>query len=84
MGALPFVRATNRVPQFLVDNCEELRDILVPYLTADDLCRVSSVSKMFSAWASGARRPKLGIVREVEETGEISRCPRMPGSRTAT
>lgn len=72
MDTLPLVRATNLSPQFLVENCEELRDILVPYFTADDLCRLSSVSKMFSSWASGSRRPKLGIVREVEETGDIA------------
>jgi len=72
MDALPLVRATNLSPQLFAENCEELRDILVPYLTADDLCRLSSVNKMFSAWASGTRRPKLGIVREVDETGDIA------------
>lgn len=57
---------------FLEEHSEELRDILVPYLGAHDLASFACTCRLFSSWSSGARRPKLGLVREVDDAGSTA------------
>lgn len=57
---------------FLEEHSEELRDILVPYLGAHDLASFACTCRLFSSWSSGARRPKLGLVREVDDAGSTT------------
>ena len=64
--------ATSPSRNFLEENSEELRDLLVPHLNAQDLASFAATCKLFSKWASGERRVRLGLVREVDDSGSTS------------
>ena len=58
--------------EFLEDHSEELRDILVPYLGAQELAALARTCRLFAPWSSGARRPKLGLVRKADDAGSTT------------
>lgn len=67
--------------QFLDENSVELADILLPYLTANDAGHLSTVCRAFSTWASGTRRPKLGLDSPWIPYGRVGRDPVMAKRR---
>mgnify|MGYP001162329524 FL=1 len=67
--------------RFLDENSVELADILSPYLTANQIGLLSTVCRAFGTWASGARRPKLGLESPWVPYGNLGRDPVMAKKR---
>ena len=58
--------ASNLTERFMDEISTQLKDVLVPYLSARELARLATTCRLFRTWASGARRVKLGLERAVD------------------